>query len=1197
MALKVGELFASFNLDTSGLDGAVKTAESKLDSIGSKITEIGNLWTNAFTTPIVNGMKDAVETGMTFQAAMTKAATIAQLDMNTEEGVTAYQQLEEEAFRVARQSVYSSEQVAGAYEKMAMAGWKWESMVGGLEPIMNLAAASGENVVTVSDIVTDAMTAFGLTFENAGYDIAAFQKDVEHFTDVLSMAATSSNTNVALMGESFKYAASMAGSMGYSIDDVAVALGLMANRGVKASQAGTSLRRLLTNMINPSGDAKIAIEQLGLSLEDGSGNMLSFMGVMEKMRARMGRGEDLISLSLFKQIEALNKEFYDNNDAVLKYDQAYYKGWEKFIEETDRKDYNNLWSEYDEVAKERMDPAIVEAYNAALEEQQTIIEKLIATSEAPPDLLNLVQYANALGGVRGLSAVLAIVAASEEEFNNLTEAIYGSEGRTSEMKESMLDNAMGDLQMFMSSVDILKVQIESLVNDQLRELLQGATEIIDRFISMDDETKTTILQMAGIAAAIGPALVGVGMLTKLLPALGSALSFIATPAGALVAVLGILAATALDSDGKISSALQSISDAIGIDFEMPEISAEKITGAFEGILEGIGNLSENEAVQKFMSSIGEGIRNSMSYIGNVAGALVAHILSVEGLTEIYNAGKSIVGMLWEGIQAALGGIGALFESFLLSIAEPIEEMLTQWLVDNGIIDLDYTPTVSLSDMIVDVGAFQLSDDTARQTQGVLAAALQKAVGGTDYVSSDVINNAFGFLYTATNGGVIQEWQAQFFGSILSAFRNGAEQNTETLKGLMNTWLQKAFGADYDISEYVSGDFFDLLLDVLTDPNWAEKIRSEGVMDSLLAALFAAPEQTQGAAEQAAETTMQEVMEAMERQGIVIGETADTVLSPAMTEAFAGASAEGTAAAAAAIDENTPEVEAAALAVSDAAVKAFMLLLSAENGELIGAAFTAGIAAGINAKSGDATAAAQTVGTAAQSTLASIASMSVSSIIGSNFGMGFVNGINSMQSSAATAAANLGIAAVDALSKAIKEGSPSKITEASGENFDLGLVNGIMQHMDRVSKTAGKVGTTAAETLQRSLQGVAKETGERIPGNLAGPIMEALSGSGSAAGSIGNAVGKVLGNAVSRVAQSASSDMQYIPHRDYIAPNGEHVSASNDIEPVVKRFAGVVSEALSKVGVYMDGEPVGHMVANTVSEDIARNSVIRRYATV
>ena len=157
---------------------------------------------------------------------------------------------------------------------MAMAGWKTGDMLNGIEGIMNLAAASGEDLATTSDIVTDALTAFGLS-----------ASDSTHFADVLAKASSNANTNVGMMGETFKYVAPLAGALGFSAEDCATAIGLMANSGIKSSQAGTSLRSILSRMAKPTDEVQAAMDKLGLSLTDSSGNMKSLQEIMVDMRS------------------------------------------------------------------------------------------------------------------------------------------------------------------------------------------------------------------------------------------------------------------------------------------------------------------------------------------------------------------------------------------------------------------------------------------------------------------------------------------------------------------------------------------------------------------------------------------------------------------------------------------------------------------------------------------------------------------------------------------------------------------------------------------------------------------------------------------------------------------------------------------------------------------------------------------------
>ena len=168
---------------------------------------------------------------------------------------------------------FSASEAAEAMNYMAMAGWKTEDMLAGIEGVMNLAAASGEDLATTSDIVTDALTAFGLTAKDSG-----------HFADILAAASSNANTNVAMMGETFKYVAPIAGAMGYSAEDTAEMIGLMANAGIKGSQAGTALRKMLTEL---NGEITFSGEKLGevtIQTANADGSMRDLGDIISDLR-------------------------------------------------------------------------------------------------------------------------------------------------------------------------------------------------------------------------------------------------------------------------------------------------------------------------------------------------------------------------------------------------------------------------------------------------------------------------------------------------------------------------------------------------------------------------------------------------------------------------------------------------------------------------------------------------------------------------------------------------------------------------------------------------------------------------------------------------------------------------------------------------------------------------------------------------
>ena len=225
------------------------TAFAKIGAAGEAMQNVGDKISGAGEKllPVTAGITAlgtaAVKTGADFDAAMSKVAAVS--------GATGddLQALRDKAREMGSQTKFSASEAAEAMNYMAMAGWKTEDMLSGIEGIMNLAAASGEDLATTSDIVTDALTAFGLT-----------AADSAHFADVLAAASSNANTNVSMMGETFKYCAPVAGSLGFSCEDTAQAIGLMANAGIKSTQAGTSLRSIMTAL---AGEVKFCGESIG----------------------------------------------------------------------------------------------------------------------------------------------------------------------------------------------------------------------------------------------------------------------------------------------------------------------------------------------------------------------------------------------------------------------------------------------------------------------------------------------------------------------------------------------------------------------------------------------------------------------------------------------------------------------------------------------------------------------------------------------------------------------------------------------------------------------------------------------------------------------------------------------------------------------------------------------------------------------
>ena len=275
------ELFVKIGADISGAQDGIKKVGDEATSLNSKLANAAKGF-GKFAVKAIGWASTAVsaiggyvtKVGADFESAMSEVSAIS--------GATGAEldALTQKAKEMGASTKFSASESAEAFKYMAMAGWETSDMLDGISGVMNLAAASGEDLAEVSDIVTDAITAFGLQ-----------ASDSAHFADVLAAASNSANTNVAMLGGSFKYVAPVAGALGYSIEDVSVALGAMANSGIKAEMAGRSLRLMLSRLASPTQDVEEAFEQLGLSaseaLTNADGSMKPLSETIEILRDSM----------------------------------------------------------------------------------------------------------------------------------------------------------------------------------------------------------------------------------------------------------------------------------------------------------------------------------------------------------------------------------------------------------------------------------------------------------------------------------------------------------------------------------------------------------------------------------------------------------------------------------------------------------------------------------------------------------------------------------------------------------------------------------------------------------------------------------------------------------------------------------------------------------------------------------------------
>ena len=441
----------------------IETIGSSIETAGDKISGFGRSIAPV-SAAAAAGLTASAKSFMDFESGMSKVAAISGA---TGDDLAA---LTDKAKEMGETTKFSASESAEAFSYMAMAGWKSGQMLDGIAPIMNLAAASGEDLASVSDIVTDALTAFGLK-----------ASDAAGFADVLAAASSNANTNVSLMGESFKYAAPVAGSMGYSIQDVAIAMGLMANNGIKADQAGTSLRNMILRMANPTKESSMAMKRLGVSLADDEGNMYSLREIMDQLRKSFGH--------INMPVETFNNTI-TNLDAQLEDGTITEKEYEKSLEELTKQAYGAEGAEKARAAAmlagTRAMPSLLAIVNSTTEDYEKLAAAVDGASEPMAKLSD--------GSIIPLSEAMASGQEIMETYS----------GTAEEMAKIMQDNAAGAWVEAKSAMEGAAIEAGEVLAPYLIKAADAVKELAQWFSSLDQETQDTIVKTAALVAAAAP---------------------------------------------------------------------------------------------------------------------------------------------------------------------------------------------------------------------------------------------------------------------------------------------------------------------------------------------------------------------------------------------------------------------------------------------------------------------------------------------------------------------------------------------------------------------------------------------------------------------------------------------------------------------------------------------------------------------
>ena len=560
------------NFDTKINEKGFNEGISKLSNLGKAGLKVATGAIATLGAAVGAGMTAVVKVGAAFESEMSKVSAIS--------GATGdeLQSLTDKAKEMGAKTKFSATESAQAMEYMAMAGWKTADMLNGIEGIMNLAAASGENLATTSDIVTDALTAFGLSAQ-----------DSTHFADVLAAASSNANTNVSMMGETFKYVAPVAGALGFSVEDCGVAIGLMANSGIKAGQAGTSLRQMLSRLTKPTKEVQTAMDTLGLSLTDSVGNVKSLDTVMSDLRS---------------------------------------------------------------------------GFSGLSKAEQT-------------------QIATSLAGQEAMSGLLAIVNASDEDFNKLKDSIYNADGAAAEMAATMQDNLAGQITILKSGLEGLGISIYESVEVPLKNLASvGVKAISDLneayasggFVGFINEIGNKVPMLKSFTDAIAgfaektkgmstDELMNLGKLTGVLVGAVPAFSLIGKSAGTFSDILGGLGDVtggAITAIGKFPGGLKNAKGAItGFAGSLKNLGSS-IVGPFQVLTPKL-----NSVIGKTFSFLPTKISGYVGKIGPaVAGKFPKITSAFQDFGGYIGAWGGQIGTAFQGVLGKVAGFMPAFANLM-----------------------------------------------------------------------------------------------------------------------------------------------------------------------------------------------------------------------------------------------------------------------------------------------------------------------------------------------------------------------------------------------------------------------------------------------------------------------------------------------------------------------------------------------------
>lgn len=974
---------------------------------GKAVTAVGSALKSVTTS--------AVSAGMSFENAMSSVAAIS--------GATGtnFESLSKKAKEMGASTKYTATEAANAMEYMAMAGWKTADMLSGIDGIMNLAAASGSDLARTSDIVTDALTAFGKQAKDSG-----------EFADVLAAASANANTNVDLMGETFKYVGSVAGAMGYSIQDISLATGLMANSSIKGSAAGTALRSTITRMAKPTEESSMAMSALGLSLTDTNGNMNSFGEVMKDMRkgmqgmtedekasyAAMLGGQEAMS-GLLAIANASDEDFNKLSDAINNAAGS--------AEKMAGIKMDNLQGAVDEL-KSGMEGLGITAFEQASESLKGFVENATSVVNNLNQKLSDVKYIEKAiqwiqnlgsafkdGGLEGgLKEIGGLLDGTGEKVKALG-AVLGALGIVTKASDFFQGNTWKLVSMGIGGINGTLKEVpqwaknagksigKAFSNSKLGGILQSAVgKIKNPFKDILDAATLdgangiqkigalggkVVQTVTSTVQTVGKLIFGVGskMFSGLTQIMGLAMKAL-MPAALIAVVLAGLGLLYQTFGSQIDSILQ-LAQTRGPQF---------ITNLVNGITSRLPELIQQggHLVSELLDTITANLPALIAGGVTLVQSLVSGLISA--LPELIPSAVNMVTTLITGIASALPQLIMTGMQLLLALAQGIIGAIPQL--------LKALPQV-LSAMIDTI----MATDWLEVGKQVVLAIGEGIFGGLSKLGGK-IGKFFGNISDWCAGG--EKGGKSVTSGTVSGINAGSSQVSSAANSLGNTAASStAAGIQAGIGSVAAS--------------------AGSVGDTAISALTAGISNGNGTLLSAGTNAGAAVTEGMDT-GLT---TLNNVASTSMSNFSGTISSSGTKAVSSA--KNVSKAVNAALKTTEPA--------ALRSGQGIGN----NMANGIRSKNSAVTSASRALANAAKTPISNINTYSY----GAYIGMGLANGMASQVGHVRAVAAQLAAAAEAAIRAKAQIHSPSRVADKLGNYFGIGWINGIMDHVQEAKQAA------------------------------------------------------------------------------------------------------------------------------------------------